>query len=207
MAQVHPDNNARPMQTQNFFTLVSYTPEPLRSWLLDLRQDLGVHVSSEPHITILPPRPLSTTVEQARDRITAVLSRWRGFDVQLYAVRAFPETRVLYMDVSDGADAMRELHAQLNCAEFAHAELYPFHPHVTIGGPIEPENLDRMARKASEAFERTICPCRFQINDVALVSIQPGDMEPEWRRVWTWTLEHMDSAAVARGAAATSQTF
>lgn len=199
--------NGCPTEAQHLFTLVSYTPEPLRSWLVNLRQELGVHASSEPHITILPPRPLTMSAKDAHRQITPILAQWRSFDVELYAVQAFPGTNVLYMDVSDGAETLRSLHAELNAGDFAHDEMFAFHPHVTIGGPVEESELEAVSRRARTAFENSICPCRFSIKEVAFVSIQMRQTRGQWRRLWTESLESPKHSTAVVRMAATSQTF
>jgi 2'-5' RNA ligase len=199
--------NGRFAEAQNLFTLVSYTPEPFRSWLVNLRQELGVHASSEPHITMLPPRPLTMSVDDAQAQITPILSHWRSFEIELFAVHAFPGTNVLYMDVSDGSETLRRMHAELNVGDFEHAEMFEFHPHVTIGGPIEESELETVSARARAAFENSMCPCRFEIREIAFVSIQTPCAGAEWRRLWSQTLAKPKRSTAAARVGSTSRTF
>src|ERR1700761_1240736 len=127
------------VERQNLFTLVTYTPEPLRSWLTTLRNSLPVEATSQPHITILPPRPLTLPVNDAKREITSILKRWQRFEVELSGIQVFPGSNVLYLEVSEGESELRRLHSELNTGDFAHDEIFEFHPHVTIGGPVMAE--------------------------------------------------------------------
>lgn len=195
------------MEVHTRFTLVSYTPEPLAHWLTQLRRLLSVTATSQPHITILPPRPLNMPVAVAKRKIRSLLAGWYKFDVELSDLRVFPSSSVLYLDVNDGSNSLRRLHSELNSGNFAHEEVFEFHPHVTLGGPVAPENLESVYRKAAEAWNSARCSARFTIEEVVFVSIATSGCNGEWRRMWAQSLGTEKKHQLAARAAVTNQTF
>jgi 2'-5' RNA ligase len=181
-------------------------PEPLRSWLVRLRNSLPVEANSEPHVTILPPRPLMVPLEEAEQKISSILDCCPTFEIEFSGIRAFPETNVLYLDVDQGAVMLRDLHSQLNAAEFYFQECFDFHPHLTIGGPVPPAELEAVSSKAAEAWRTSLCPARFQIEEVSFVSILDNEARRAWRRLWTHKLTGTRVSPEPIRAAATNRT-
>jgi 2'-5' RNA ligase len=192
---------------QNLFTLVTYTPPPLRNWVARLRRQLQVEANSQPHITILPPRPLLMPVEKARQKITSILDGWQSFEIELSDVRVFPETNVLYLEVTEGSGTLRRLHAELGVGDFAHEEPFEFHPHVTIGGPVPQEHLATLVHIAADSWKHARCPCRFAIDEVAFVTLSANRQRDDWCRLWAHNLGTAKSCRKAVRAAVISQTF
>lgn len=186
---------------QSYFALVNYTPKPLANWLLRLRRTLGVAPTSPPHITILPPRPLTLSVPEAKQKLTSMLAFWGGIQIELTDVRVFPGSNVLYLEVNDGSSMLRRLHSELNTGDFAHQENFEFHPHVTIGGPVASENLDAIAAKATAAWQKSRCPRHFRIDEVAFVSISAQGEQGDWQRLWSYNLAGTTSFPFAAQAA------
>ena len=194
------------LHRRDLFALVSYMPEPLRSWLVRLRELLPVEASSEPHVTILPPRPLTLPLNEAQEKIASVLDNCPRFEIELSGIRAFRETNVLYLEVSDGAHMLRRLHSQLDTGEFRFQECFDFHPHVTIGGPVAPAEMEALSSRAADAWQSSLCTPRFAIEEVSLVSIQGNGARRAWRRLWTHKLNG-DVIRTESVRAATNQTF
>lgn len=191
----------------DFFALVTYTPEPLREWLLQLRRSLPVESSSEPHITILPPRPLMLPAPEAWQKITSILNGWAPFEVELSEVQVFPETNVLYLQVSDGYTILEDMHSTLNTGDFFHEETFSFHPHLTVGGPVPVQDLQQIHRKAIQAWEASGCPCRFKVEEFAFVCISTSEHGREWNRLWMHKLPGAKVQQRAAGTHTTNQTF
>ena len=189
----------RPISGQEAFALVTYTPEPLREWLIELRRLLPVESTSEPHITILPPRPLNIPATDAWQKISSTLSCFPAFEVELSSVRVFPGTNVLYLELSDGIPMLEELHATLNVGDFFHEEVFEFHPHLTVGGPVAPQELERKLRTARDAWRASACPTRFVVDQFAFVSISTSEAGRQWNRLWRHRLlapkAHQQAAA------------
>jgi hypothetical protein len=171
-----------------------------------MRQLLSVEAGSQPHITILPPRPLTMPVEEAKQKLTSIFARWHAFYVELCGIEVFPGTNVLYLEVSEGGDMLSRLHAELNAGDFAHEELFQFHPHVTVGGPVPQEELGAIRRNAVDVWESHLRPCRFKIQEIAFVSIAAHGARGDWRRLWVHKLRNAKAYKQFAGAA-TTQTF
>jgi 2'-5' RNA ligase len=192
---------------QNLFALVNYTPEPLTRWLLRLRSLLRVTATSDPHITILPPRPLILPVSEAKQKLVATLAAWRSFEIELTGIRLFPGSNVLYLEVDEGSRTLQRLHEELNAGDFSHVERFDFHPHVTVGGPVPAEDLDEILTKAEDAWMRSRGPIRFTLKEIAFVSILGERNSGDWQRLWTYKLDPQSAYSAAAQAAITNRTF
>ena len=169
---------------ENAFTVVAYLPEPLRSWLMELRRTLPLAVTSEPHLTVLPPRPLSLPIEEVADKLSAILDGWASFAVELSSVRVFSGSNVLFLEVSQGSRTLELLHTHLNRDEFVHEEDFPFHPHVTIGAITACHSVEEIKRMAQVAWNNSHCPTRFPVTELALALRGRG----EWTRLREYRL-------------------
>lgn len=190
------------------FALVSYIPDPLGSFLHELRQALPGEDNPRPHITILPPRPLQIPVEAASKQARRILRQFRAFEVELSTVRCFSETRFLYLDVGRGNDVLHDLHETLNTRDLAYDERFAFRPHLTLGGPVNEENLRAAEEHAEAAWRSFVHPRGFELREVAGLWLKPGSTQREWDRLWSHTLKTREATAMglAAAVAVTSQT-
>lgn len=179
--------------------MVSYLPDPLGSYVRQLRRKLPGEHHPDPHITILPPRPLAA-LEAAARQAHAALQRFRRFAVELAAVCVFPETNVLYIDIEEGAAAIHDLHNALNTDALAGSEQFEFRPHLTLSGPIPEGELPGARRLAEDAWSTAGMPRRFVLGEVAFLwrSLGNGD----WTRLWEQSLKPAPKAA-----AVTARTY
>ena len=69
----------------NSFALVSYIPEPLAGFLDRLRQELVPNCFLRAHVTILPPRPISSSPEAAWETVRTLAPRFAPFEVEMTA--------------------------------------------------------------------------------------------------------------------------
>ena len=194
--------------------LVSYVPDPLRSFLVELSRVLPGNDDPQPHITILPPRPLRQHVQIASLAIQATLDQFRGFTVELSKVRLFPETNFLYLDIGCGNKSIRGLHFALNSGDLAHAERFEFRPHLTLGGPFDQRDIEHARSKAEavwvarEKLARNT-PARVAIDDLVCLWLPPSSNWGAWQRLWSYRLgagTRRPEQPVA-AAAFTSQTY
>ena len=135
-------------RTLNQFALVSYIPEPLASFLDDLRIQLTPGCNPHAHLTVLPPRPFLGDVPQAVHDLRETASSSDSFDVTLGAIEVFPVTNVIYLGISGGEEAVRALHGKFNAGVLAHICPYPFHPHVTLAQDFDAVEVEQLAAKA-----------------------------------------------------------
>src|SRR5260370_19075453 len=98
----------------NSFALVSYIPEPLAGFLDRLRQELVPNCFLRAHVTILPPRPISTSPETAWKVIKGIAPELSPFEVELTGVEVFPVSDVIYIKLSTGSEELRRMHAALH---------------------------------------------------------------------------------------------
>jgi 2'-5' RNA ligase len=125
----------------NLFSLVTYLPEPLGSFIDQLRGELVPGCSLRAHVTVLPPRPLSRPADEVGARIRSALEEFDPFELRLGDVEIFTMSSVVYLALAKGIDDMRCLHDALNADAAPFAEPFPFHPHVTLAQQISPDQV------------------------------------------------------------------
>lgn len=190
-------------------TLVSYIPDPLGALLYDLGRLIPGDRNPQPHVTILPPRPLRATVEAASQQAREVLQKFPSFDVELTLVREFAQTRMLYLGVGDGGPSLHRLHAALNTGDLQHMERFDFMPHLTLGGPI-PDHSMTTARELAESIWQSVNgPVRFTVSEIVCLWLGPGAPWGAWQRLWVQILGDARSSAAkaAVRAATTARTY
>ncbi len=189
-----------------FFTLVTYIPDPLGSFLEELKDDLPGSACSQAHITLLPPRPLRVSIEAASAHAQRILSRFPQFEVELAKVRRFAATNFLYLDLNEGDSLVKDLHAALNTGDLAAPEEFEFRPHLTLGGPVSPGKVDSAQQQAEFTWQAPHCSSRFTIRELAVLWLSPDSPQGEWRRLGTLPLAQESRAAAAAVTSRTSST-
>jgi 2'-5' RNA ligase len=132
----------------NSFALVSYIPEPLARFLDRLRQELVPNCFLRAHVTILPPRPILSSPEDAWEAIRTVAPEFSPFEIELTSVEVFPVSDVIYIKVAAGSEELRRMHAAMNISGLYFQEAFPYHPHVTLAQDLKPDELDELASVA-----------------------------------------------------------
>ncbi len=179
-----------------FFALVSYIPDPLGSFLSNLRTALPGVEFPEPHITILPPRPLKISVDEASSLVHATLEAFNSFNIELSTVSWFPSTHILYIALGEGDAAVRNLHEALNSKGLGHREEFEFSPHLTLSGFIPTEELARVTNQAERGWNAAPYPRSFSLRDIVFLW-SPADTPGKWQRLWVHTLRDGAKAASA----------
>lgn len=120
----------RPLQ----YALVAYVRDSLGRFVESMRRDLHPdHTHSPAHITVLPPRPLSGSEDQALAMIRKTVASVHAFEVKLGDVETFfPTTPTVFIRVERYAHRIRDLHDALNVGPMHCDESWPFMPHLTI---------------------------------------------------------------------------
>ncbi len=134
----------------NSFSLVAYLPEPLAGFVDSLRREVEVGSTVRGHITLLPPRPLPCTSEQAWAELQGPLQRVQPFRVELDGVRVFPVSQVLHLAIGPGFEDLRRLHGLLDRGACRFQENFDYHPHVTVAQFLPVEAIPH-ARAVAEA--------------------------------------------------------
>jgi 2'-5' RNA ligase len=130
------------------YALVAYVKNALGEFVEDLRRELHpAHAHLPTHLTVLPPRPLQGSEEDAlamlRERTAAVAP----FHVELGEVESFlPVTPTVFIRVSYAGYRMRELHDLLNHDGLEYTEPLPYMPHVTVAKLDSNEQAEEVLR-------------------------------------------------------------
>jgi 2'-5' RNA ligase len=140
-------------RTLNHFALVSYIPEPLASYLDNLRRQLTPECNPHAHLTILPPRPFRGHVESAVDGLVAAAADLAPFQVTLGQIDVFPVSNVIFLGIESGQELVKTLNERFSEGVLEHECTYPFHPHVTIAQDFEEQDVDAHLAKARQIWE------------------------------------------------------
>jgi len=98
------------------YAAVTYVRSPVGMFVEEMRRDLHpAHLHADAHITILPPRQLRGSEEEAILQLNLSCRNIAPFDVTMGDVESFiPTTPTVFIRVAHGAYRLRELHDQLN---------------------------------------------------------------------------------------------
>jgi 2'-5' RNA ligase len=134
------------------YAVVAYVRDPAGIFVEELRRELHpAHTHADAHVTILPPRPLNGTQDQALQLLKNVCHASASFEVAMGDVETFiPVTPTVFLRVARGAYRMRELHDKLNQGGMQFNEPWPYMPHLTIAKLDTTEE----ARKVMEVSRR-----------------------------------------------------
>lgn len=153
----------------NSFALVSYIPEPLAGFLDSLRQELVPNCFLRAHVTILPPRPITCSLEAAWQAVRTLVPHFDPFEVELSHVEVFPITDVIYIGLSGGRAQLQLMHDGLNLAGLPCREPYPYHPHVTLAQELKSDEVDELARVARTRWAESKLPKTFRVERAVFV--------------------------------------
>lgn len=181
-----------------YFALVAYVPEPLASFLYEMRRHLSEAPFPQPHVTVLPPRPLRVPPESACHSARTTLQLQSPFEVELSQVCYFANTSTLYLDISDGASELHALHDSLNCGDLYHREKFAFRPHLTVAERVNPSHLPAVLQQAQAGWSANSYSPRFLLSEVVCL-LQEGD---NWQRLWSVRLNSPSSGSDGCTAAA-----
>jgi 2'-5' RNA ligase len=116
------------------YAAVTYVRSPAGVFIEEMRRDLHpAHTHADAHITVLPPRILRGTEEQAIHLLNDTCRAATAFHITMGDVESFiPATPTVFIRVAHGAYRFRELHEQLNRGALQCNEPWPYMPHLTI---------------------------------------------------------------------------
>lgn len=134
-------SDSDPFGRINLFSLVAYLPDPLGEYLDRVRQELVPSCRLRAHVTILPPRPISDSVENAEAQLNDHLSELEPFSVHAAQVDMFSISSVVYVSLGDGVSKLRRLHDSLNTGALKFCEPFPYYPHLTLAQQLTPEQI------------------------------------------------------------------
>jgi 2'-5' RNA ligase len=177
----------------NSFALVSYIPEPLAGFLDRLRQELVPNCFLRAHVTILPPRPISSTPEAAWEIVRTLAPRFAPFDVEMTQLEVFPVSDVIHIGIGRGREEMERMHDELNVGGLKFAEPYPYHPHITLAQDLKGDEVDELARVARTRWAEYAQPKTFRVDKVFFVQ---NTRRKQWLDLGESALGHPESRLV-----------
>jgi 2'-5' RNA ligase len=138
------------------YALVVYIHSQLGDFVEGLRRELHPpHAHMPTHITVLPPRPLQGTEEEAVAMLRELGARTAPFHVELGEVASFlPITPTVFLRVCHAGYKMRELHDLLNRQGLEFCEPLPFMPHVTVAKLDDAECAARVLEVSRQRWEQ-----------------------------------------------------
>lgn len=167
------------------FALVLYVPEPLSGALQLLRVGLPEEVHSAPHVTVLPPRPLTGPIAEVSAATAQLVSECAPFQIELEQVCSFPDTNVLYLSLGAGYREIKELHDALASEFEPFQEEHEFWPHLTLAGPMPPELLGTTQASAEKTWANFASPRNFVVDRIDFLWLRPGCKKADWQRIWS----------------------
>ena len=177
----------------NSFALVSYIPDPLAGFLDRLRQELVPNCFLRAHVTVLPPRPISSSPEAAWETVRTLAPQFIPFEVQLTEVEVFPVSDVIHVGIGRGREALEQMHDALNVNGLAYREPYPYHPHITLAQELKGDEVDELARVARARWAECTLPKIFRVEKVFFVQ---NTRRKEWLDLGESALGHSASRLV-----------
>jgi 2'-5' RNA ligase len=136
-------------------------------------------------------------LDLASRQAQAVLASFQPFAVQLSEVKVFPETNILYLEISTGNDAFHALHNALNTGLLAHDENFDFLPHLTISGPIPLHDMPKVQQKAKASWQRHKKEKIFEVTEVVALWQSLYTSPDDWNRIWSQKLGDSGNSARA----------
>ena len=161
----------------NSFALVSYLPEPLGGFLDRLRTDLVRECHAKAHVTVLPPRPIISSAEEAWQELKVGLQDFQPFRVELGDIEIFPVTQVIYLSVQQGFAELERMHYTVNAGRVEFEEPFHYHPHITVAHEIEPELVPSAADIAADRWRQFAHGRSFMVDQLTFVQ---NTLENRW---------------------------
>ena len=157
------------------YALVIYIPDPLGGFLDDLRLELVPGCNPHAHVSVLPPRSLSVPWQVAGEQVRACAENWSPFAVELSAIRMFPVTNVIYIELARGAGELHRMHTKMNQAALEFNEPFEYHPHITLAQELAPDRIEEVNRRAEQRWREYSGPRSFRAERAAFVRNTMGN--------------------------------
>lgn len=162
----------------NSFALISYLPEPLAGFLDSLRCELVPRCTAKSHVTVLPPRPLSSGLpEKAWSDLNDSLNGFPPFRVELGSIEVFENTNVIYLSIGAGYRELVQMHAALNQGPLQFCEPYEYHPHVTLAQQLTKDQVEAASALARRRWREFAYSHSFTVDRLTFVQ---NTVENRW---------------------------
>jgi 2'-5' RNA ligase len=151
------------------FALVSYIADPLGKYLDNFRLRLDPGCKPHAHVTILPPRILCGTPEQAVAGIRQLAPEFEPLTVRLGEIGKFPVSNVIYIEISAGREALIEMFRAMNSGAAAFREDFPYHPHITLAQPVPGQDVQALLEDARREWKACPYDRAFRVDTLSFV--------------------------------------
>jgi 2'-5' RNA ligase len=151
------------------YALVAYINGELGEFLYSLRQEIVPTCRLRSHVSLLPPRKLAGAQTVAAEEISVVAGHHPAFDVVLGDICVFPVTNVIYLDLAAGREELQAMHADLNGGALAYAEPFAYHPHITLGQELTPEQFETGLALCRKRWAEYTGPRSFPVETITFV--------------------------------------
>src|SRR5512140_217844 len=151
--------------------VVAYVRNDLGGFVEDLRREVHPeHAHLGSHLSILPPRQLEGSEEDARRLLRKLCRDFDPFEVTLSEVANFiPTTATVFLRISYGAYRMRELHDLLHQGALGGTEQWPYIPHLTLAKVDDPKHAEQIYEVACEHWSRYRGSRRVTVDELTFV--------------------------------------
>jgi 2'-5' RNA ligase len=139
---------------QRIYGVVLSVPGPLSRLADRVRRSYDPNFPFiRPHVTVLPPRPLSLTRKQVVEAVRRVAERTAPISMKLGKVDTFrPVMPVVFLGFRRGSDDLRRLHGKLARVPLRAPESFPYVPHLTLGQDLDDSQLRDALALARKLF-------------------------------------------------------
>jgi 2'-5' RNA ligase len=159
----------------NSFAVVGYVPEPAGEFINRLRREFEPDCPARAHITILPPRPLPCSPDDAWRQLRESLNDFHALYIELKEVKIFPDSDVIYLSIGAGYQDLEHMHQQMNRGLCRGDEAWRYTPHITLARPAEGQELAANFDLASRRWEEFAHARDFTLNEVTFVQNTSGE--------------------------------
>lgn len=158
------------------YAVVAYVRNSIGRFVEDLRREVDPpYAHLHAHITVLPPRILNCSENEARATLEALCADQHPFEITLGDVESFvPRSPVVFIRIAHAAYKMRELHDRLNTGPLFGEECWPYMPHLTIIKGEEPERAQRELPLVRERWAQFKGTRRIMIDELTFVRQSEG---------------------------------
>jgi 2'-5' RNA ligase len=167
------------------FALVAYLPDPLASFINQVRHELAPGCRLRAHITVLPPRQIACDAAGASRQLRAALAQARAFRIELQEIKVFPVSDVVYLSLGAGCQELKDLHKHLNQGPCLSSEVWCYQPHLTLAQDLAPDAIANARGVAERRWREYAGPRDFTLDKLAFVQ---GSPDRGWVDLAAWEL-------------------
>jgi len=156
------------------YALVAYIPEPLGSFLDEARRALVPGCCLRSHVSILPPRRLAGSEQQALEQIRETSLSETPFELELGPIDVFPSTSVIYISLAGGSERLFRMHEALNREALEYYEPFEYYPHLTLAQEIPLDAVPETFARARKIWSEYPHERRFAVRALTFVRTADG---------------------------------